>query len=223
MGRTVGNKYALTLNLISLAICSYGMYDSFYSERVLPPHLYEAGQWQFWTNWSLTVTIVVLALGVVAQATESQYLFRLKNNLHPIGLAMETVVTIVYWPLRLLFLALLIKDDSPQVIIPLSTDLSVHLMPIVGLLVDYLAFMPNWTFKNSSALGVCVIITTSYWFWLQHVVDVEKGAGFPYEFLNHPSAYFRLTIFAFVALIGLSLAFLWPKVHALVAGKEKKN
>ncbi|CAH2355453.1 UPF0641 membrane protein [[Candida] railenensis] len=223
MGRTVGNIYALTLNFISLAVCSYGLYDSFFSERVLPPQLFEAGQWQFWTNWSLTVTIAVLALGVVAHATKSQYLFRLKNNIHPIGLAMETVVTIVYWPLRLFFLALLIKDDAPKMELPISTDLSVHLMPVVGLIVDYLAFMPNWTFKRSSAFGVCCIITTSYWFWLHYIIDLEKGAGFPYEFLNHPSAYFRLTIFALVGLIGLSSAFLWPKVHAWVAGKEKEK
>lgn len=222
MTRTVGNSYAIVLDTVSLAIGIYGAYDILYSGRVLPDHLVDAGHWQFLTNLSLAYSLVVFALGLVAHVTRSQFLFRLKNNLHPIALALEAVVAVVYWPLRLFFLKLLVKDPS-KILIPMLTDLSIHLMPVTSLLIDYLAFMPSWTLSRSAAFGACGILSTGYWFWLHHLIDFENGGEYPYAFLNHPSLYARIVIFGIVGLTGFSLYLFMSNVYVWVVGKQRED
>ncbi|KAL7666339.1 FAR-17a/AIG1-like protein [[Candida] zeylanoides] len=218
MSRLVGNPYALVLDLVSLAIGFYGINGTILT-RELPAHLSGAGNWQFLTNLSLVYAMLVFAVGALAHFCRSQRLFRLKNNLHPIALALETVVAGVYWPLRLFFLHLLVKDPA-QFALPILADLAIHLMPVVSLMIDYFAFMPRWTMGKSSAFGTCALLTTAYWFWLHHIIDFENGGDFPYAFLSVPNVYHRMVIFSLVGLSGFSQYLLMSNVYNWVVPKE---
>ncbi|CAK7910200.1 hypothetical protein CAAN1_21S02476 [[Candida] anglica] len=220
MARTVGNIFAIALNVVSISIGIFGISKTIYSpDRVLPLHLIGAGEWQFLTNLSLVYSLIVFVIGLISHVTKSQFLYRLKNDLHPVGLALETVVALVYWPLRIWFLHLLVKDPS-SFALPLDADLAIHLMPVISLLVDYLAFMPAWTLKKSTAFSMCAILTTAYWFWLHHIIDFENGGAYPYNFLNVSNIYLRIGIFSLVGLTGFSSYLLMRNVYVWVVRKE---
>lgn len=217
--RKVGNPVILAIDLVSILIGLYGFYTSVFVIK-LPPHLAQAGHGQFLTNLSLVYSLVVFAIGFLAHLTASQTLFKLKNNLHPIGLALETIVAGVYWPLRLFFLHLLTKEPS-KFNFPLLTDLSVHLMPIVSLLIDYLVFMPKWTIENNTALSFIVAFMVFYWFLLKNLVDTANGASYPYEFLDVGTDLYRVGVFGVVGMVAFSQFLFMKKVYDVVVGSTE--
>ncbi|RLV90802.1 hypothetical protein JA1_004291 [Spathaspora sp. JA1] len=200
--RVVGNPVITIIDGISLGIGFYGIYTNIMTVE-LPEYFADAGHWQFLTNLSLVYSLFVFAIGFIAHVFHSEVLFNVKNNLHPIALALETIVAIIYWPLRLFFLNLLTSDPS-SFKIGWLTDLSIHLMPVVSLLVDYLVFMPKWTIKTSSALGLVIFLTSMYWYLLKTLIDIEKGAKYPYAFLEVDTEFERGVIFGIVATIAFS-------------------
>lgn len=222
VNRSVGNLGAASLQLVGFGLCYYGIHHCF-TKVELPPHLAKAGQLQFLTNLALIISLVVYALGFVSHITKSQKLYKLKNNVHPIALALESVVTSVYWPLRLFLLPLLVKDPNRKMI-PMSIDLCVHLVPVVVLLVDYLVFLPRWEVSASAAFGVCAVLATAYWSWLKYIIDFESGAEYPYNFLNGDSEIARVVIFAVVGLVGFTLFLICRAIYVVVdTDKTKKN
>lgn len=221
--RSVGNFTAAAIQLVGFVLSSYGLHYCF-TQVELPSHLAQAGQLQFLTNLSLLISLVVLALGFISHVTGSQRLYVIKNNVHPVALALESVVTSVYWPLRLFLLALLVKDPTRKMI-PMSVDLCVHLVPFVVLVVDYLAYLPKWAIDASSAFGVCAVLTAAYWAWLKYLIDFENGAEYPYNFLNGDSEVTRILIFGVVGLVGFSLFLGCRALYGMVnpANVAKKN
>lgn len=230
MSRKVGDKRILAIDLVSLAIGAYGLVKVF--AQVLPPHLEVAGHWQFLTNLLLAYSMVVFGVGALAHVTRSESLYSVKNFLHPVALALETIVTAVYWPLRLFFLHLLVKDPS-KFSLPLPADLLVHLMPVTSLLVDYLLFMPRWTIGVPFAFSFCAVLTIGYWFWLKLLIDFASGGQYPYVFLNVDSEQARVVIFgivgmtAFVQFLVMRQVYDWivavPDLQAEVIEAENKK
>ncbi|KAK6458719.1 FAR-17a/AIG1-like protein [Scheffersomyces xylosifermentans] len=218
--RVVGNPTILAIDAVSLAIGFYGIHSNILTIE-LPDHLAKAGHWQFLTNLSLVYSLFVFLIGFVAHLTRSQTLFDLKNNIHPIGLALETIVAMIYWPLRIFFLQFLTADPS-KFNLPLSTDLSIHLMPVVSLLIDYLVFMPRWTIKTSTALALMVSLTSGYWFLLKYLIDVDNGAKYPYAFLDVDSDEKRVVVFGMVAITAFSQFLLMRKLYDLIVNYTEK-
>lgn len=206
--RTPGNPWISTVYAISLVSGTWALHY-LVTTVVLPPHLAGGGQWQFLTNLSLVFTLLVNLIGFVSHATKSAALFNLKNTLHPIALVLECVVTSVYWPLKIFFLHLLVKDPTKSGI-PLFVDMCLHLVPVVSLLVDYFFFMPKWTISNRTAFTACLVLTSLYWLWLKQMVDFENGGEYPYAFLNAGNEIVTGAIFQVVGLIGYA-SFLFIK------------
>ncbi|SGZ54628.1 CIC11C00000002158 [Sungouiella intermedia] len=216
--RAPGNPVITAISASAFASGTWAL--NYLVSRVdLPPHLAGGGHWQFLTNLSLLFTLVVLFIGVIAHITKSASLFNLKNNLHPIALVLECVVTTVYWPLKLFFLHLLVKDPTRKMI-PLVVDLCLHLVPVVSLLVDYIFFMPKWTITNWTALATCLVLTTLYWVLLKQLVDFENGGEYPYMFLNVDNEATRMLIFQVVGLVGFASFLFFKKVYDLVVHPE---
>ena len=216
--RSVGNRAALVVDLASLAIGGWGLWTNIHYE--LPHHLADAGHWQFLTNISLAYSLLVFALGFLAHALYSQPIFSLKNSLHPIALTMEMIVASVYWPLRLLFLHLLV-DDVSRFTFPVQVDLAIHLFPVVALAADYILFMPPWTITTRSALLGCAGITVAYWFHLARLIDMSKGAMYPYQFLNVEDDTVRGSIFVIVGLVGFLMFLVARQLHGWIVPKQK--
>lgn len=196
--RTVGNQTITLISLFSAIIACYGL--SHIAMLELPPSLEGGGHWQFLTNLGLILSLIIFILGAVAHLTKSTFLFNLKNTIHPIGLAVELIITLVYWPLRLFLIDLLLPDPNRD-LLPLLVDLSIHLMPVVSLLVDYLVFMPKWTITNSTAILIVVFLTSGYYYLLQSLIDVNNGGVYPYGFLNTETELQRIIIFIVIGSI----------------------
>ncbi|KAK6202255.1 FAR-17a/AIG1-like protein-domain-containing protein [Scheffersomyces amazonensis] len=199
--RVVGNPIILAIDAVSIILGSIGAYYVVFAIE-LPPALADAGPWQFLTNLSLVYSLIIFGIGFVAHLTKSQLLFELKNNIHPIGLALESVVAIIYWPLRLFFLRLLIGDHELN--LPMSIDLCIHLLPVSSLLIDFLVFMPRWTIRIETAFLIVAGLTTGYWTLLKYLIDTEKGGIYPYAFLNVDSEQKRIVVFSIVAAVGFT-------------------
>ncbi|EGV66174.1 hypothetical protein PSN45_003429 [Yamadazyma tenuis] len=219
--RTVGNRVILAIDVISTAIGLYGLYEISLIE--LPAPLRGAGKWQFLTNLSLLFSILTFSVGIISHLTRSEAIFQLKNFLHVISFVAEAVVTSVYWPLRLFFLHYLVNDGNIR--IKLTVDLAIHFMPFVSLAIDFFFFMPNFTIKTRSAFLLFISLTSAYWFWLNSIIDLERGGIFPYAFLNIGNNLTRLIIFwviGFSAFLQfLLMRFLYNSFVGVSAIKQK--
>ncbi|RCK65065.1 hypothetical protein Cantr_00992 [Candida viswanathii] len=216
--RVVGNPVITVIDALSVLAGLYGMTNVFVLE--LSEDLQGGGHYQFLTNLSLIYSVVVFTIGLMAHATKSQVLFELKNNLHPIGLALESIVAIVYWPLRLFWLELLTKTPE-NFALSLSVDLCIHLMPVVSLLVDYLVFMPRWTIKTNTALGLITLLTTGYWFLLKYLVDTENGARYPYAFMDMESDGLRMVVFGVVGTVAFVQFLFMRSIYDFIVAKTE--
>lgn len=217
--RVVGNPTIMMIDLVSLLIGFYGIHSNILTV-VLPDYLSGGGHWQFLTNLSLVYSLIVFGVGFLAHFFKSQQLYEFKNLIHPIGIALESIVAIVYWPLRIWFLELLVSDPK-NLKIPLSTDLAIHLMPIVSLLIDYLVFMPKWTIGNTTAFLICSKLTIAYWFLLKYLIDFENGGTYPYVFLNVDTDQKRVFVFFMVGIIAFGQFLLLRKLYDVVVRATK--
>lgn len=218
VSRTPGNPVITIVYAVSFGLGAWAL-QYLVNQVDLPPHLEGGGHWQFLTNLSLAFTLLVFFIGFVSHVTKSPTLFVLKNNLHPIALVLECVVTTVYWPLKLFFLHLLVKDPTRKMI-PLFVDLCLHLFPVLSLLVDYFFFMPKWTISNQSALVACVVLTSLYWFLLKMLVDFENGGEYPYTFLNVEGDITRIAIFQVVGLVGFAFFLFFRSLYDIAVHPE---
>lgn len=217
MVRIVGNKRALAVSTASLAIGVYGLARNVTS--TLPEPLAKGGHWQFLTNLSLVYLLVVFVVGVAAHATGSQRLFDIKNTLHPIGMALEFVVAVVYWPLRLFFMHLLASDPL-KFNLPLLTDLCIHLMPVVSLMIDYLVYMPPWLLLNLTALALMAGLTMGYWSLLKYLI--EEDGYYPYAFLNVDTEAQRMVMFVAVGLVAFGSFLAMKMLYGVVVRDSPK-
>lgn len=188
--RRFGHPIIILIDIVSILIGFYGLHNA---RPQLPDNLKQAGHWQFLTNISLLASIITFTIGLFSHLTRSVRLFELKNILHTITFVAEAVVTSVYWPLRLFFLHYLIHDRS--ITIKLVVDLSIHLMPFISLAIDFFFFSPNFQIKTTTAVVLFLGLTSSYWLWLNYLIDFENGGVFPYAFLNIGTSFTRAIIF----------------------------
>ncbi|KAG7195988.1 uncharacterized protein KQ657_002375 [Scheffersomyces spartinae] len=216
--RVVGNPVIGTITAISLIIGGWGLLQITGFE--LPENLAGAGCWQFLTNLSLLYTLLVFAIGTLAHMFQSPVLYSLKNYLHPIALALESVVALVYWPLRLFKPQLILTRDF---FLPMDVDLAIHLLPVVSLSIDYFLFMPKWLLSHTSAFLFVTSLAMGYYLLLKQLVDVENGAIYPYQFLNVDTELERIVIFFIVGLTGfLQYLFLQKLYDVIVDGEYNK-
>lgn len=184
------------INVVSLITSSFGLYQC--SLIVLPPTLSQAGHKQFLTNLSVAATILNNVANIVNyfiqrnKNAKSQYGsdsdFISRHVTLPLALVLESIVTTVYWPLRLFAMELIVQDApsrgaSP---IPLEVDLSIHLFPIVFLLCDHYLSGSGCKFQLSR-LNSWLIITAlgmGYNRFLNYLIDPTSIQKYPYPFLN---------------------------------------
>lgn len=217
--RTIGNPAIIWINAVSLAIGFYGFYYNIWVAE-LPAPLKKAGSWQFLTNLSLVYSLVVFAFGFAAHVLKSKQLYAIKNLLHPIGLALESIVACVYWPLRIFFIHLLTAEKKIR--IGITVDLAIHLMPVVSLMVDYLVFMPKWTISIPTALALITFLTSCYWVLLKRLIDVESGAIYPYAFMNVKSEKERVLVFVVVGIVSFVQFLLLRRLYDLVVDLKEE-
>lgn len=78
-------------------------------------------------------------------------------------------------------------------VISKAADVSLHLLPMVFLLLDFFLLSPPSTHTPISASLTAGSIATGYWFWLEQTR--EWYGWYPYPFLNALSGTARLLVF----------------------------
>lgn len=165
---------ALIWDLISLCVCSRGLYNT--CSLQLPPHLEKGGQMQFLTNLTLCMTTIYYMLKVVnyyKKVPKLEYLYKLCHN-------SEFLVTVTYWTL-IFFFPHKLNADSFDVDIVL--DLQIHLFPYI-----FLSSNRERLLQKRRHLGHVLNIIAylgGYWGYVEWIYRNEDN--FVYPFLRHES------------------------------------
>ncbi|PYI20891.1 integral membrane protein [Aspergillus violaceofuscus CBS 115571] len=163
-----------------------------------PNHANEAYGWhfQYLTVLGLSLSLVTMACGLIADVTLSPRLFLIKNLLSMCCTPLEVLISILYWGLRLIDKRLVVPDWA---VIPLNADISFHAVPSVILLIDLLLLSPPWTITILPALGLSSTIAIGYWFWIERCF--QYNGMYPYPIFEVASFEGRIGIFAISAVV----------------------
>lgn len=226
----------LLINTGCLAVSSWGL---FHATRItLPPSLKDAGHKQFLTNISVVLTIINNLCNIVNWFFQRCDLnvnlleffnFISRDITLPVALVMESIVPVVYWPLRLFALKLIMQGiGSSKSPIPISVDLSIHLFPSIFLLGDHYLSGSGLKFKisNVKAWFIVTILGIGYYQYLSLLIDPTSGQHYPYPFLDVDEPY-KSVIFVLVTSITWCFYTFYqnfpPSFKAIAANEIKKQ
>lgn len=203
------------LNALCLCTSTWGLWRA--TEVRLPASLAGAGHRQFLTILAVVATIITNVANLGALAAGGARARRAARQVAlPVALVVETVVAVVYWPLRLFALPLIMHDvkDGSRMPLAVSVDCAVHLAPVVLLGADY-ALVEQRPFEMS--LGRAWVVVTAlglgYRRYLETMVDRAGGAAYPYPFLAVAEPY-QSGIFVVVTTAAWAVFWGYKRVHA---------
>ncbi|SMN21047.1 similar to Saccharomyces cerevisiae YHR140W Putative integral membrane protein of unknown function [Maudiozyma saulgeensis] len=205
---------SLLLNVLSLAVGCWGL--SHATTLVLPPSLRDAGHKQFLTNISVVATLISNVCNIsnyfIQRINLNINLLKFSNFISrhivlPIALVLETVVPLVYWPLRLFAMKLIMQGvSSGKSPIPISVDLAIHFFPCVFLLCDHYLSGTGKKFiiSNRKAWFLVTALGSGYYKYLALLIDPSIGQKYPYPFLDVAEPYKSII---FVCITSLAWSF----------------
>ncbi|KAK9473319.1 FAR-17a/AIG1-like protein [Dipodascopsis tothii] len=151
-------------------------------------------QFQYLTVIALLASLVIQVLAVSAVVLDYTAIWRVKNELLCYVAPLELLVSVVYWSVMLYDRNLMIPPGlDPSRMLSLWTDLSIHLVPTLFLVSDFLLYSPRPTTKPLIHLGVCIALAQVYWTILHRVHAITNS--YPYPFLELASQMLRVVIF----------------------------
>lgn len=209
MNRTETNFWGFLLTFPTFLFCWF-----IFSQTIripLLPHLAQAGHLQFLTNWALAFVLFSLGVSSLTYLTRLKLLWKIKHEIHPVALVICSVVSFVYWPLRIFMLDRMVVNVG-EFLVPIIFDISLHLLPTIVLTLEYLLFMPAWRLTWVGAMGWSITITYAYWWVLHRIIDKELGATFPYVFLDVPTPE-RAIVFSVIGFAAWILFLLYSGMH----------
>ncbi|ODV61857.1 uncharacterized protein ASCRUDRAFT_7330 [Ascoidea rubescens DSM 1968] len=186
-------------------------------------------------------------------------LYYFKNNfIHSICLIIQFLIFVIYWPLKLYNRDLLYYSSSNSKSFPdiLSNQLSsltssasssnvnnydelnflieltIHILPYLLLLTDFLFFLPNYQIKKRLISLLIAVLIFFYYVFLLLLVDTGLNQNLPYPFLqsliysiNHnniKSIFLDVLIILVVCNLSFIVFIIHKKLHSL-AVKNKIN
>jgi len=144
----------------------------------------QAGHKQFLTNISLFICIVQEITTFIScnyfNGKNEKVKFVAEEILLPIALVLETVVTSVYWPLKIFFTELIYQknpnytDKKRNEYLPLHIDMCLHLFPLIGMLINFFYFKKGkFVIKKEHNCAICLLC---FWLSLHLLVkDVDSS------------------------------------------------
>lgn len=209
----VGQAAYLLFSVAGLSVAFVGIY--FVTHRPLPEKVAAGGPWQFLTNLSLALTAVSISTNIVASVVPNKVTRFASAVLAAAALVAETLVALIYWTLKLLFLELIVHEGiAKKDFIPLWLDFTIHLFPITFLSIDYYV-MRRVGFGLPLALVLALVPALAVAYWCVVETLVKPPAHYPYPFLNVEREE-RLKIFAAVAMSGVVFYHVYEYLHKVV-------
>ncbi|PVH97778.1 hypothetical protein DM02DRAFT_616247 [Periconia macrospinosa] len=153
---------------------------------------------QYLTILGISISTACFGFGLLADITNSQTVFVVKNYLALVAAPIEIVISILYWGLRAIDETLVIPPDLPKP--PILADFGFHLFPAVVLTIDNLFLSPPWPTQpiNPRASLVSLLMSTViaflYWFWIE--LCYSRNGFYPYPIFALLSTPQRIVLFA---------------------------
>ncbi|KAJ4465216.1 FAR-17a/AIG1-like protein [Lentinula lateritia] len=184
------------------------------------------GHLQYLTIQGLFVTCAATLISLLIDLFPSVNALKpLKRILLIIAMPLSITISSIYWPLLLLATQLILQNGSgepsssphapqPLLRIPLPMDLSLHAVPALTLLVDFLLFEKKYTRKEIryGGTGISVVYTIFYAWWVERCAGFN-GGRFPYPFLTDNPFEIRLAIYVGAGMLAFSSFWLINRVH----------
>ncbi|EPT06093.1 hypothetical protein FOMPIDRAFT_1110353 [Fomitopsis schrenkii] len=217
---------AILFHTAATAIMAYG----YLSLKQLPVDKFintqKGGHSQFLTIIGLWLACANMTLGLASDFLPSVTLIRkAKRLVLMVALPIATIVTTVYWTLLIFWTEMIlaarpIPIDSPEpdelvpsfadpaiVRIPLKTDLAMHAVPAVALLIDFFLIERKYTRRQAiwGGTAMTVLACSVYAPWIEYCS--EFNGSFPYPFLTGNP--FDVRVMIYVGLSTFALVTFW--------------
>ncbi|KAG7442916.1 uncharacterized protein BT62DRAFT_954385 [Guyanagaster necrorhizus] len=161
------------------------------------------------TVLGLHVAFLAMIVGLLVDFVPSlkgKSLRTLKRALIMIAMPVEAVIASIYWTL-IIFFPNLIKmkataDGAPIPFLPLSVDLSLHAVPGIALVADFLLLEKRYSRRTVAhySIPTVVVCTAAYGAWAEWCASIN--GFFMYPFLTDNPFAIRLAIYAGGASVG---------------------
>ena len=157
-------------------------------------------------------------VGLVADASSSPLIFRVKTVLSTSSLPLSTLITTLYWSLRAVDPDLVVP---PDLMLPLTADLGFHLAPTLFLLTDFLFLSPPWTITVVPSVVLSSSIALTYWIWIERCFG--RNGFYPYPLFALLDTTQRVGLFVGCALGMAGMTAVLKKIYGAVNGVELKS
>lgn len=206
-------SFSAIVHTIGLASFAYSFnYLSTHPNRINTSY---GWHFQYLTIIGLSLATATFLVGLASDLTLSRRLFLAKNLLSCCSAPMETLVSTLYWGLRLIDPELVVPKDLE---LPLPADLSFHFVPTFMLLIDLLLLSPPWTISALPALALSLSIAFTYWFWIE--LCYTRNGFYPYPLFEMLDTKGRVGLFVVSALVMTLSTVVLNWIYARLNGVE---
>lgn len=171
---------------------------------------------QFLTIIGLAASLVCFTLGALADIGRSRSLFQSKNAVSVLATLLEVVISILYWSIRTVELALLAQEGIQ---LPLLKDVGFHLAPAVLLTLDLVLLSPPWTVPACGTMAMSTVLAFAYWYWVE--LCFGKNKWYPYPLFELLGTAQRVFLFVFSAALVTASSGVLKWIYTSVNGYEK--
>ncbi|KAI0736998.1 FAR-17a/AIG1-like protein [Fomitopsis betulina] len=215
---------AILFHTAATAIMAYG----YLNLKQLPVDKFintqKGGHSQFLTIIGLWMACANMTLGLVSDLLPTVAFFRKSKRLVlMIALPIATIVTTVYWTLLIFWTEMIlaarpIAGDSSGALepssselailrIPLKTDLALHAVPAISLLVDFFFVERRYSHRQAvwGGIAMTVLACSTYAPWIEYCS--KFNGSFPYPFLTDSP--FDIRVMIYVGLSTFALVTFW--------------
>lgn len=109
----------------------------------------------------------------------------------------------------------------PELELPLTPDLSFHLIPTLMLLIDLLFLSPPWTISAVPALALSTGIAFTYWFWIE--LCYSRNGFYPYPLFEMLGKTERVALFGGSAIVMTVSTFVLKWLYGRINGVEMRS
>lgn len=185
-----------------------------------PTHSNSSYGWhfQYLTIIGLTLSTLTFILALTSDTLLSARLFYLKNILSLTSTPLSSLITLLYWSLRLIDPALVVP---PEFELPLLPDLGFHLAPAAFSITDLLFLSPPWTIGVLPASCVSVALAVSYWVWIE--LCFARNGFYPYPLFEMLDAKGRVGVFGLSAALMVAATVVLRELYRWVNGVERQR
>jgi len=170
----------------------------------------KGGYFLFLTNQGLAVAWLYMVISLLYDVFPSITVVRdIKRTLLIASMSLACVISTIYWTLISFFPHLIMsrtsRDGGELINLPMTLDLTLHVSPLITLLIDFFAFERK--FSKSYVQRVAPAVAISFAVWYASFVEycAMFNEIFPYPFLTYSP--FPVRVLIYTAAAGIALGY----------------